>query len=58
MSFEIGPREWEKGRIFRIVYPDAKERRQQLEPAVHFPLIMDYIRKAAEIDYGRQVGTP
>jgi len=58
LKFEIEPREWEKGKILRIVYPDVKERRQRLEPAIHFALIMDYIKKDAAGRYGRQVGTP
>jgi hypothetical protein len=41
MRFEIEPREWEKGKILRIVYPDARERRQRLEPAIHFAPIME-----------------
>ncbi|MHC4566303.1 MAG: DUF4056 domain-containing protein [Planctomycetota bacterium] len=58
MRFEMEPREWERGKILRIVYPDARERRQRLEPAIHFAPIMDYIRKAAARRYGRQVGSP
>jgi hypothetical protein len=55
MKFEIEPREWEKDKILKIVYPDGQARKR-LEPAVHFPQIMDYIKKEAVEKYGRGVG--
>ena len=58
LKFEIEPREWEKGKILRIVYPDAKERRKRLEPIIHFAPIMDYIKKDAVRRYGHDVGSP
>jgi hypothetical protein len=58
LKYEIEPREWEKGKILRIVYPKAKERRKRLEPIIHFAPIMDHIKNSAAIRYGRQVGSP
>lgn len=58
VRFEIEPREWEKDKILRIVYPDAKVRRKRLEPVVHFAPIMDYIKKDAIRRYGHHVGSP
>jgi len=49
MEYEIYPREWEKGKIFRIVYGDRKGR--TIRPAEHYPLIMAYIRKQAVEKY-------
>lgn len=52
MKLEIEPREWEKDRILRTVYPDKKKR---LEPARHFACIMDYIKDDAVKKYGPDV---
>ena len=46
----------EKGKILKIVYPDSKKRGKRIEPAVHFPAIMDYIERDAEKKFGRDVG--
>jgi hypothetical protein len=43
MTLEIEPREFEKYKILKIVYPDGKGTR--IQPATQLPLIMDYIRK-------------
>jgi hypothetical protein len=58
LKFEIEPREWEKNKILRIVYPDAQERKKRFEPIVHFSSIMDYIKKDAVRRYGHDVGSP
>jgi len=58
LKFEIEPREWEKGKILKIVYTEAKERRKRLEPAIHFSVIMDYIKKDAVRRFGHHVGSP
>ncbi len=50
---EIEPREWEKNRVLRIVYPHAKGKR--VFPAEHFPTIMAQIRREAEAKYGREM---
>lgn len=43
VRFRIEPREWEKNRIFKIIYPQAPQAKVRIEPAVHFPEIMNYI---------------
>ena len=43
VRFQIEPREWEKNMILKILYPQAKQANIHLEPAVHFPEIMNYI---------------
>jgi hypothetical protein len=58
LKFEIEPREWEKGKILKIVYPEAKERRKRLEPIIHFSPIMDHIKKDAVRRFGHHVGSP
>jgi hypothetical protein len=44
-ELEIEPREWETNRILKIVYPSAYNRPKHIVPAIHFPIIVDYIRK-------------
>lgn len=44
-EMEIEPREWETGRILKVVYPSAHNRPKRIKPAVHFPVIIDYIEK-------------
>jgi hypothetical protein len=51
-KFEIEPREWEKGKILRIIYPERKDRRRRLQPAIHFAAIMEYIRQDAARRFG------
>jgi hypothetical protein len=50
---EIQPREWERNRILRIVYPDKKGKR--IHPTEHFPIIMAQIRREAEAKYGPEM---
>lgn len=50
--FEIEPRELEKGKILKIVYPERKKRKKRLEPALHFAAIMERIRQDAARKYG------
>ena len=57
VRLEIEPREWERGRVLSIVYPDAEQRRERFEPAVHFAKIMDHITCDAERRYGREACT-
>jgi hypothetical protein len=52
---EIEPRELEKNKILRIVYPGAKERPARIEPEKHFSIILDAIRKQAVKRYGAEV---
>jgi hypothetical protein len=46
MILEIEPREWESGKILSIAY-GSDEPGKRIDPEQHFPIIMDYIRKAA-----------
>ena len=43
MKFEIEPREMEKGKILKIVYPNNDGKR--IQPSIHYPLIIDYIKE-------------
>lgn len=45
MLYEIEPREWEKGKILKMVYLSSK--RKRLKPKFHFSIIMDYIKRRA-----------
>jgi len=54
MRFEIEPKEWEKDKILKIVYPEAKTKKKRIEPAVHFAPIMDHIKKEAASKYGKE----
>ena len=47
MDFEAEPREFERGRILKIIYPNG-ERRRRIRPAEHIPLVVDYIKKSFE----------
>jgi hypothetical protein len=47
-ELEIEPREWETDRILKIVYPSSYNRPKHIIPAIHFPVIVDYIKKHAE----------
>jgi len=52
VKLEIEPREAEKGKILKIVYPDSRKRGKRIEPAVDFAAIMDYIERDAEEKFG------
>ena len=53
MKYEIHPREWEKGKIFKVVYPNGKK--ADIQPDKHFPIIMAYIRKQAVEKYSYDI---
>lgn len=55
VKFEIEPRVREKEKILRIVYPDGGERKERLEPVIHFAPIMAYIKEDAVKRYGHDV---
>jgi hypothetical protein len=46
ITMEIEPHEWEKDRILRIVHQDKR-----INPALHFPQIMDHMRRQAAAWY-------
>jgi hypothetical protein len=58
MKLELEPRELQKSSILRIAYPDPDERRKRIEPAMHFPIIMEYIRQDAIHRFGPEVDAP
>lgn len=45
MNLEIEPKEFESGRILRIIYPNGGGKK--IRPAEHLPIVMDYIKKDA-----------
>jgi hypothetical protein len=49
MKHEIYPREWERHKIFKVVYQDGKG--DKIEPRKHFPVIMAHIKKQAVEKY-------
>jgi len=57
VKLEIEAHEWEKNAILAVAYPHARQREKRVEPAVHFPLIMDHVRQDAVRRYGRDSGS-
>ena len=47
VKLEIAPRIRAKKKILRVAYGDGAKGDKRVEPAVHFPRIMDYIRRDA-----------
>ena len=54
-TLEIEPREFEKNKILRIVYPNRKTAKKRITPDIHFKLIMDAIIANATKRYGSDV---
>jgi len=52
MKHEIEPREWERHKILRTVYPDRATRRKRIEPAKHLGIVIEHIRAEADERYG------
>jgi hypothetical protein len=52
VKHEMEPREWERHKILRVVYPDPATRRDRIEPAKHFGLILKHVRAQANDRYG------
>ena len=48
VRFEIEPREWEKYKILKIVYPDKEQRRKRIEPAIHFDQLINHIENNSD----------
>jgi len=46
-------REWERGKIFQVLFGDRRDRR--VEPIVHIPPLMEYVRQNAITQYGYMV---
>ena len=55
VKLEIEPREFEKGRILKVVFPDPQMRGKRIEPSIHFATLMEHIRRDTEKRYGRNV---
>jgi len=49
MEYEVRPYEWERGKILKVIYPDGQD--GKVEPAKHFPIYMEYIKKQAVEKY-------
>jgi hypothetical protein len=45
VNLEIEPKEFERGKILRIIYPEGGQKR--VRPAEHLPIVMHYIEKDA-----------
>lgn len=58
VKLEIQPKEIEKGKILRVVYPDREQRKKRIEPAVHFRAIIEHIRQDARRRYGPDADVP
>ncbi len=58
MKLEIALHEWEAGKILSVVYPDGTNGRRRIEPAVHMPVIMQYLRKRAVRRWGPYFDNP
>jgi len=52
LKHEIEPREWERFKILRAVYPNRKERRKRIEPTKHFEIILEHVRAKVNKRYG------
>lgn len=50
MNYEIYPHEWEKGKIYKVVYNSRKGKK--ILPQKHFPILLNHIRKVAVEKYG------
>src|SRR4030042_268715 len=50
MTLEVKPRELEKNRVLRVIYPNVSpnEYPERIHPVKHLPAIMDYIKRETE----------
>ncbi len=48
VKLQIEPREWEKDKILKVVYPDANQRKKYVEPSIHFAGILNHIKQEAQ----------
>ena len=55
MTYQIYPREFERGKIFKVAYQNEKRKGPYVVPAKHYPLIMAHIRKQAVEKYGYNI---
>jgi hypothetical protein len=54
MKYYIEPRIWEKDKILKVAH--GKGKGKTIEPAIHYPILMDFIRKEAVEKYGFDIG--
>ncbi|MBN1973662.1 MAG: DUF4056 domain-containing protein [Sedimentisphaerales bacterium] len=47
VQIEVEPKEWEKNKILRVVYPQQESKAKKIDCTIHFPVLMDYIEKDA-----------
>ena len=52
MKYEIEPREWERHKILRALYPNAVTRPDRFEPARHLGTLIEHVRAKAIRRYG------
>ena len=57
VKMEIEPREWERSKVYKIIYPGQKAHKKRVIPEIHFAPIMAYIENEAKERYGPDVGT-
>ncbi|MBN2138983.1 MAG: DUF4056 domain-containing protein, partial [Sedimentisphaerales bacterium] len=50
LKLEIEPREVERNKVLKVVYPDSKNRSRRIEPAIHFPKYTSVRRMAESVE--------
>jgi len=58
MKLEIELHAFEGPKILNVVYPEGRRGRNRIEPAVHMPVIMEYLRKRAIRRWGPYFDNP
>jgi len=58
MKLTIEMHSWMSSKILDVVYPDGPKGRNTVVPAIHMPIIMDYIRKRAIKRWGPYFDNP
>ena len=51
----IRPKIWEGKKILKVAYGEGAKRGKRVEPELHFPRLMDYIRQDAVKRFGPEV---
>jgi hypothetical protein len=58
MKHAIHPHEWERGKIFKVAYNGNPDGATRIDPVIHFPILMDYIKKTSVDKYKYIVDDP
>jgi hypothetical protein len=58
MKFEIEPREWERHKILKIIYPQPDSAGERIDPRLHFVKILEHIKQTDALKYGKNVESP